>query len=292
MSDVIDITTGPYGGNAVPDTLPPLFEPPPVPKARRLASAASGMGWALLGIGVLIVAWQLGAASAQRMPTPIETWKELWHLWSHGFQDDPLLGKGVGLHLLTSLGRVAKGFLAAAVVGVPLGLAIGSSPRAWKAINPLVQVLRPVSPLAWFPIWLALTSDGPKSAVVVIFITSLWPTVINTASGVASIPHEQQDVARVFRFGRLAYLRHVLVPNALPSAITGMRLSMGMAWMVIVAVEMLSSNSGIGFFVWDSYNAGNLAAVASAIVIIGVVGLVLDNLFLRLSRRFSLEVAR
>jgi nitrate/nitrite transport system permease protein len=291
MTDVtdapaIDITFG------APPGLPPLYEPPPAPKARRLATAGASLCWALLGIGLLIAAWQLGASRADRMPTPVETWKELWHLLSNAFQNDRLLGKGVGLHLSTSLGRVAKGFLAASVVGVPLGLAIGTSKRAWKAVNPLVQVLRPVSPLAWFPIWLAMTDDGPKSAVIVIFITALWPTVINTAAGVATIPHEQQDVARVFKFGRLAYLRHVMLPNALPSVITGMRLSMGMAWMVIVAVEMLSSSSGIGWFVWDSYNTGNLAAVASAIVIIGLVGLVLDNLFLRLSRRVSLEVPR
>ena len=289
MTDVMDLQSAPV---VLPDRLPPLEAPPEVRAPRRLRPGAATAGWAVVGLGVFVLAWQLGASRADRMPTPGQTWSELVNLWSHPFRNDPLLGKGIGLHLATSLGRVAKGFGLAALAGVPLGLAIGCSKRAWQAVNPLVQLLRPVSPLAWFPIWLALTNDGPKSAVVVIFITALWPTVINTAAGVATIPHEQHDVARVFRFGRVAYLRHVVLPNALPSAVTGMRLSMGMAWMVIVAVEMLSSSSGVGWFVWDSYNTNNLAAVAAAIAVIGAVGLLLDNLFLRLARRASLEVPR
>jgi nitrate/nitrite transport system permease protein len=292
MTDLDDVTTSAL---AVPDDLPPFAGKPEQGRAAmatRVSGLAAAAAWALTGLAVMVLLWQLGAARSDAVPTPAETWSELVRLWSDGFTDDALSGKGVGIQLLTSLGRVSRGFALATMVGVPLGLAMGASRRAWCAINPVVQVLRPVSPLAWFPIWLALTQDGPKASVVVIFVTALWPTVVNTASGVATIPHEQHDVARVFCFGRLAYLRHVLLPNALPAAITGMRLSMGMAWMVIVAVEMLSGATGIGFFVWDSYNAGNLAAVAAAIVIIGVVGLVLDTVFLRLSRRVALEVPR
>jgi nitrate/nitrite transport system permease protein len=292
MTDVI-IPPAPADEMAMPSPSEVAFAPPPVlagpTRLRRLGAA---LLWCVVGLAGFAALWQLGAMRSDSVPTPSDTASELWRLWSRAFGDDPLLGKGIALQLLVSLARVGKGFALAVVVGVPLGLAIGTSRRAWQAINPLVQLLRPVSPLAWFPIWLALTKDGPKASIVVIFITALWPTVINTAAGVATIPHEQQDVARVFRFGKVAYLRHVLVPNALPSAITGMRLSMGMAWMVIVAVEMLAGSTGIGFFVWDSYNAGNLAAVASAIVVIGIVGLVLDNAFLRLSRHFTLEIKR
>ena len=133
--------------------------------------------------------------------------------------------------------------------------------------------------------------DAPKAAVFVIFVTALWPIVVNTAAGAASVPSDQRNVARVFRFGRLAYLRHVVVPHTVPSTITGLRLSMGVAWMVIVAVEMLSGGSGIGFFVWDSYNGGNLAAVIAAIVFIGLVGVALDSAFVWLGRRFAPEEA-
>jgi nitrate/nitrite transport system permease protein len=132
-------------------------------------------------------------------------------------------------------------------------------------------------------------SDSGKAATWVIFITALWPVLINTAAGAASVPADQHDVARVFRFGRWAYVRHVLVPNALPQTVTGMRLSMGTAWMVIVAVEMLATSSGIGSYVWEQYNALNLAAMMSAIVLIGVVGVVLDLVFLRLARAVALE---
>jgi nitrate/nitrite transport system permease protein len=132
---------------------------------------------------------------------------------------------------------------------------------------------------------LVVLKDVRSAAVFVIFITSLWPTVINTAAGAASVPMDQRNVARVFRFGRLAYVRHVVIPHSLPAVITGMRLSMGIAWMVIVAAEMLSGNTGIGYFVWNSYNGGSLANVISAIVLIGTIGVLLDTLFMRLARK-------
>jgi nitrate/nitrite transport system permease protein len=153
----------------------------------------------------------------------------------------------------------------------------------------VVQLLRPVSPLAWFPIWLIITKNPGKAAVFVIFVTALWPTVLNTAAGAGAIPRDQRNVALVFQFGRMAYLRHVLLPNALPSVVTGLRQSMGIAWMVIVAVEMLSGGAGIGGFVWESYNTGNMAAVTAAIIVIGSLGLLLDAGFLRLGRRVALE---
>jgi nitrate/nitrite transport system permease protein len=274
----------------------PTIDPPapaiPPRRAGRLGPAASTLGWSLLGAAVLVGVWALVCTRTDDLPTPAATFDALQTLLQGAFEQQAEYGRGIGLQLMSSLGRVFKGFVVAMIVGVPVGLAMGASKRTWKAMNPIVQLLRPVSPLAWFPIALTITKAAPAASVWVIFITALWLIVINTAAGAAHIPHEQLDVARVFRFGKPAYVRHVLVPNALPSVVTGLRSGMGIAWMVIVAVEMMSAADGIGFFVWDAYNAGNLDFVIAAIVIIGVVGLVLDVLFLKLARKVTLEVRR
>lgn len=264
----------------------------PSPVTRRLAwlrSVASSVAWALVGLGVLVAAWAIVATRVKDLPTPAETFSELRTLLSDPFYDKGPNDKGIGLQLLSSLQRVGVGFVVAAAVGIPVGLVMGASKRAWKAANPVIQLLRPVSPLAWFPIWLVILKDAPNAAIWVIFITALWPIVINTAAGAASVPIDQRNVARVFRFNRRQYVRHVLVPHSLPSIVTGLRLSMGVAWMVIVAVEMLSGGVGVGFFVWDSYNALNLSKVIAAIILIGAVGVVLDVLFLRLARSVAIE---
>ncbi len=255
----------------------------------RAARVIGSAGWAFLGAAVTIGVWQLVARAAPDLPTPLEAFRELGRLVSRPFYDNGPNDKGIGLQLLTSLRRVFTGFALAALVGIPLGLIIGASRRAWQALNPIVQILRPVSPLAWFPICLVVLKNAGSAAVLVIFITALWPTVINTAAGASSVPRDQRNVAKVFRFGRLAYFRHVMVPHALPSVVTGLRLSMGIAWMVIVAVEMLSGGSGIGFFVWDSYNASNLAAVIAAVLLIGSIGVALDAAFVHVSKRVAIE---
>ncbi|HEU4421634.1 MAG TPA: nitrate ABC transporter permease [Pilimelia sp.] len=269
------------------------------PAARRGRGAgavalrvARNTGWMLAGAAATVALWQLAAIQSDGVPTPAEGARTLVELVSDPFYDRGPNDKGIAIQLSTSLQRVFAGFLLAALIGIPAGLLIGASRRAWLAFNPVVQLLRPVSPLAWFPIWLVVLTDAAQASVFVIFITALWPTLINTAAGAAHIPHDQRSVARVFRFGRIAYVRHVLLPNALPSIITGLRLSMGIAWMVIVAVEMLSGNSGIGFFVWDSYNAGDLSAVVAAIVLIGLIGFLLDTLLMRLARRVAIEEVR
>ena len=279
--DVIDLTAAP--------SQPPTEEGPPPPSTSPWRRRAASLGWAMAGVTVVLGLWHLAALRSPDLPTPAEGLGELWALVGDPFYDNGPNDKGIGLQLAISLQRVFTGFALAALVGVPLGLFIGASRRAWQAVNPLVQVLRPVSPLAWFPILLTVLRDAGKAAVFVVFITALWPTVVNTAAGVAGVPLDHRNVARVYRFGRLAFVRHVLLPDSLPSIVTGLRLSMGIGWMVIVAAEMLSGGAGIGFFVWNSYNASDLSAVIAAIVLVGAVGYTLDALFLRLGRRFSTE---
>ena len=255
----------------------------------RVGAALQGAALALLGFLGFVVFWALVAAAAPDLPTPGETWTTLREMLSAPFHDNGPNDKGIGLQLWTSLQRVFAGFAAAVVVGVPLGFAMGASRRAYQALNPVVQLLRPVSPLAWFPLGLVVLKAAPEAAIFVIFITALWPTVINTAFGVASVPADHVNVARVFRFSAVKRWRLVLLPYALPSIVTGMRVSMGIAWMVIVAVEMLSGGTGIGFFVWDSYNASSLSAVCAAILLIGAVGVCLDLIFNALLKRVQWE---
>ncbi len=250
-------------------------------------SMGASFGYAVIGFLLLGAIWQLIASMADGLPTPSEGVSALTTLLSSPFHDNGPNDKGVGLQLATSLQRVFLGFAFATIVAVPIGMVMGASKRLFQVINPVAQLLRPVSPLAWFPLGLVVLKDAPNGAVFVIFITALWPTLINTAFGVASVPTDHKNVARVFRFSRYKYVRHVLLPYSLPSIVTGMRISMGIAWMVIVAVEMLSGGNGIGFFVWDAYNADDLASVVAAIILIGIVGLLLDLGFGRVLKRFS-----
>jgi nitrate/nitrite transport system permease protein len=279
--------------NPVPETdeVPDRPPAPPSPTRRRpgggLSSLSAAIGWAAVGVGVVVGLWWLIALRSPDLPTPPEAIRALQRLLRYPFYDLGPNDKGIGIQLGVSLVKVFSGFAMAVLVGVPLGFLIGGSKRAWAAANPVIQVLRPVSPLAWFPIGLVVLKDVGQAAIFVIFITSLWPTVINTAFGASSVPADQRNVARVFKFGRLAYVRHVVIPHSLPSIITGMRLSMGIAWMVIVAAEMLSGNTGIGYFVWNSYNGGSLANVIAAIVTIGLVGVLLDTAFMRLGKKVA-----
>lgn len=248
---------------------------------------ASSLGLAVAGAALLVGAWQLLALVRPDLPAPMAALSQLRELMASPFHDYGPNDKGVLLQLRTSLVRVFAGFGLAAAVGIPFGFLIGASKGARGAFNPIVQVLRPVSPLAWFPIALVLLKDAGKASIFTIGVTALWPTLVNTAFGVAGVPQDHRDVARVFRFSRRNYVRHVLLPYSMTSIITGLRLSMGIGWMVIVATEMLSGGTGIGFFVWDSYNNNNLAAVVAAILLIGLVGFGLDLAFAKLARKFD-----
>lgn len=200
--------------------------------------------------------------------------------------DDPGY-KGILITLMSSLARVFTGFLLGSLVAIPIGFLMGSSGLAMNLFNPIVQILRPVSPLAWFPLGMIALKDAAGATIFMIFITSLWPTLINTAVGVASIPNDHKNVGKAFGFSTWRYVTKIMIPFSLSHIITGLRLSIGVAWMVIVAGEMLSGGLGIGFFVWDSYNAGALEKVILAIFIIGLVGLMLDKGFNYLQKRFS-----
>jgi nitrate/nitrite transport system permease protein len=263
--------------------LPAAFRLP----ARRLLR--NGLE-ALAGLAVLVAVWSVLALIVGRdLPTPLAAGQVIVQLLSDPLYDRGPNDKGILIQLGSSLGRVFLGFTLGSLVAVPLGLMMGSSPTMMRIINPVVQILRPVSPLAWFPLGLALMKAAGSATIFVIFVTALWPTVINTAFGVASVPVDYQNVARVFRFSRWRYVRVVLIPFALPYIVTGLRLSMGVAWMVIVAAEMLSGGIGIGFFVWDSWNALSLERVIAAIFVIGLTGLILDRGFELVAKRVAYD---
>jgi nitrate/nitrite transport system permease protein len=264
--------------------------PPPLVVPSRWRRRAAAVGWGVVGIGVFCALWQAVSLRTE-LPGPIPTFEVLGELLRDAFVPDGPAGKGVGLQMWDSLQKVIKGFLIAAIIGTPIGFAIGSSRRIHQAVNPVIQLLRPVSPLAWFPIWLTVMVKSDPASVGVIFITAVWPVILNTAAGAASVPSYQRNVAKVFRFSRWTELREIVVPHALPQVITGLRLSMGIAWMVIVAAEMLSAASGIGFFVWTAYNGQGLTYVMAAIILIGVVGLLMDLGFQALGRKVAHEGA-
>jgi nitrate/nitrite transport system permease protein len=269
-----------------------LSKAPPIHAPSRFVRAAVSVGYGVAGFLVLGLAWQIAHTVTPALASPLDTLATLRMLLGEAFAPDGPAGQGVGLQLRDSLVRVFKGFAMAAGFGVPFGFLIGRSKVAWRMFNPVIQLLRPVSPMAWFPIWLAVMTKMEPAAIWTIFVTSMMPVIVNTAAGAASVPTDQHDVARVFKFSKLTELREVVVPHAVPSVITGLRLSMGIAWLVIVASEMLSASSGIGFFVWQSYNGPGLTHVMSAVIIIGAVGLALDTVFVSLGRRLSGEGTR
>jgi nitrate/nitrite transport system permease protein len=195
--------------------------------------------------------------------------------------------QGILIQMWSSLVRVFTGFALGSIVAIPIGFLMGSSKIGMNLLNPIVQTLRPVSPLAWFPLGMIALKDAAGATIFMIFITSLWPTLINTALGVSSIPQDHKNVAKAFGFSLPKYLTKIMIPFSLPYIITGLRLSIGVAWMVIVAGEMLSGGLGIGFFVWDSYNGGQLEKVILAIFLIGFVGLALDRGFNYLQKKFT-----
>ncbi|MBO0720206.1 MAG: nitrate ABC transporter permease [Blastocatellia bacterium] len=258
------------------------------PSWQRVINSGRSICYTICGFALLLAGWGvISGMAGESLPGPIATLKVFGQLVNHPFYDNGPNDKGIGVQLISSIARVFIGFTLGSLVAIPIGVLMGASAAIQKVLNPLVQLLRPVSPLAWFPIGLAVFKSADHATIFVIFITSLWSTLINTAFGVASLPEEHRNVARAFAFSRSRYLRRIVIPFALPHILTGLRLSLGVAWLVIVAGEMLSGGLGIGFFVWDSWNALSLERVMSAILLIGLVGLLLDRGFDYLANRFS-----
>ena len=207
---------------------------------------------------------QMGAVVAKNLASP--------------FYDNGPNDKGVGLQLAYSLGRVGLGYLLAALVAIPLGFVIGMSPLVYRALDPFIQVLKPISPLAWMPLALYTIKDSAASGIFVIFICSIWPMLINTAFGVAGVRREWLNVARTLEVSPLRKAFTVILPAAAPTIMTGMRISIGIAWLVIVAAEMLVGGTGIGYWVWNQWNNLSIADIVIAILMIGLVGLALDRM--------------
>ncbi|WP_028997529.1 nitrate ABC transporter permease [Azohydromonas australica] len=264
----------------------PALERRPLIDLRALAGAVlPPVG----GIALLVGLWALLTMNSTTFPTPAATWEAAVQLFADPFYRNGPNDQGIGWNILNSLQRVAVGFGLAALVGIPLGFLIGRFAVLNRMVSPLVSLLRPVSPLAWLPIGLLVFKSANPAAIWTIFICSIWPMVINTAVGVQRVPQDYLNVARVLNLSELTLARKILFPAVLPYMLTGVRLSVGTAWLVIVAAEMLTGGVGIGFWVWDEWNNLNVQHIIIAIVVIGVVGLLLEQALVALAKRFSFD---
>jgi nitrate/nitrite transport system permease protein len=247
----------------------------------------------LLGLGLLVGIWAVVAmTTGGSFPSPLETFKQAVTVFSDPFYSKGPNDQGIGWNVYSSLKRVAVGFGLAAVVGIPLGFMIGRFTFLSRMFNPLISLLRPVSPLAWLPIGLMVFKGAHPAAIWTIFICSIWPMVINTAVGVQRVPSDYMNVARVLNLSEWKILTKILFPAVLPYMLTGVRLAVGTAWLVIVAAEMLTGGVGIGFWVWDEWNNLNVKNIIIAIFVIGVVGLVLEYALIRIATAFTFEEAK
>ena len=228
-----------------------------------------------------------GAKANNGFPTLMQMRDAIVKNLAHPFYDNGPNDKGIAIQLGHSLLRVGLGFGLAALLAIPLGFVIGMSPLMYRALDPFIQVLKPISPLAWMPLALYTIKDSSVSGIFVIFICSVWPMLMNTAFGVASVRREWLNVAKTLEVSRLRTAFEVILPAAAPTIVTGMRISMGIAWLVIVAAEMLVGGTGIGYFVWNEWNNLSLTNVIFAILVIGIVGMLLDLLFAQLQRRIQ-----
>ncbi len=247
----------------------------------------------LVCIGGFLLLWQLLSLilGTARLPGPINVIVDTWDPYiTQPFFDEGGTSKGLGWQILLSLQRVALGYGLAALVGIGIGGLLGLNRFIGKGLDPVIQVLRTVPPLAWFPISLMVFQDASTSAIFVIFITAIWPIIINTAVGIREIPQDYTNVARVLRLRKGEYIRNVVIPATVPYVFTGLRIAVGLAWLAIVAAEMLKADGGIGYFIWDAYNAGgdgSSSQIILAIVYVGLVGLALDRLVAWAGRRVA-----
>jgi nitrate/nitrite transport system permease protein len=279
----------------------PAAEPPPQRlrlAAERAQAVAATILPTLLTIFVLLVIWQVACGDeGSALPSPSRIWTESHDLIVHPFKGVSVdLGGlhitdsgdvGIAAHIITSLMRVAMGFGLASIIGIALGILIGQSVLFYRALDPLFQVLRTIPPLAWLPISLAIFQQAGPSTVFLIFITAIWPVILNTAAGVQAMPPTYRNVARVLALSPARYFFSIMLPATVPYMFTGLRIGVGMSWLAIVAAEMVQGGTGIGFFIWDSYNSSLLTDTIVALVWIGMVGFTLDRLVAWLGRRIA-----
>jgi nitrate/nitrite transport system permease protein len=244
---------------------------------------------AIFGILLFLGVWTLLSHQQPILPGPVSTWHSAVELFSHPFHRNSLDDQGIGWNILSSLQRVALGFGLAALVGIPLGFMIGRYAFISRMTAPVIGLLRPVSPLAWLPLGLLVMGAAGPAAIWVIFISSIWPMVINTAVGVSKVPQDYMNVAKVLNLSEWKIITKISFPYVLPYMMTGVRLSIGIAWLVIVAAEMLNGGAGIGFWLWDEYNASNYEHIIIAIFVVGIIGLLLEQALIALANRFNYE---
>jgi nitrate/nitrite transport system permease protein len=244
-----------------------------------LSNIAANVIPPLVVIALLLIVWQIAASGPKSgLPPPTRIWTDASDLILHPFYVTGSQDIGLGWRVLTSLQRVAIGFSLASVVGILLGALVGQSQLAMRGLDPIFQVLRTVPPLAWLPIALAGFRDSSPSAIFVIFITAIWPIIINTAVGIRNIPEDYRNVAKVLRLNPLEFFMRIMIPSAAPYIFTGLRIGVGLSWLAIVAAEMLTGGVGIGFFIWDAWNSSRLSDIVVALLYIGLVGFALDRL--------------
>ena len=242
-----------------------------------------------IGLLLLLAVWSLISAQAQGLPGPISTFKAAVVLFSDPFYINGPNDQGIGWNIVNSLQRVGIGFGLAALVGIPLGFMIGRFEFLNRMTAPIISLLRPVSPLAWLPIGLLVFKAANPAAIWVIFISAIWPMIINTAVGVSKVPQDYMNVAKVLNLNEWKILTKILIPSTLPYVLTGVRLSIGVAWLVIVAAEMLTGGVGIGFWVWDEWNNLVVEHIIIAIFVVGIVGLLLEQALITIAKRFAYE---
>ncbi|WP_051236357.1 nitrate ABC transporter permease [Ottowia thiooxydans] len=274
----------PYAGRPQKETV----------RGRRLGALVGSLVSAVLppacGLGLLVLIWAIvSSATGNTVPGPVETWHQAVEVFRDPFYHNGPNDQGVGWNVLASLQRVAIGFGLAALVGIPAGFVIGRFDFLSRMFNPLISLLRPVSPLAWLPIGLLVFKGANPAAIWTIFICSIWPMIINTAVGVQRVPQDYMNVARVLNLSEWKIATTVLFPAVLPYMLTGVRLAVGTAWLVIVAAEMLTGGVGIGFWVWDEWNNLNVKNIIVAIFVIGIVGLVLEMALVKIATAFTFE---
>lgn len=233
----------------------------------------------LVVLALLLLFWELACRRAgSALPPPSRVFKETKELIFDPFFDRGGIDKGLFWHLSASLQRVALGYSLAAIGGIALGTLVGQSVWAMRGLDPLFQVLRTIPPLAWLPLSLAAFRDGQPSAIFVIFITSIWPIIINTAVGIRNIPQDYRNVAAVVQLNPLEFFSKIMIPAAAPYIFTGLRIGIGLSWLAIVAAEMLIGGVGIGFFIWDAWNSSHISEIILALFYVGIIGFLLDRM--------------